>query len=135
MRHSPRGYSRTERIADQIQRDLALLLQREIKDPRLGMVTISAVKVSKDLAYADIYVTIMGRDGELEAKEGLDVLARASGFLRSTLAKMNSLRTMPRLRFHYDQTVVDGPRMQSLISKAIKEDQAHHSNDPLDGEE
>lgn len=135
MRHSPRGYSRTERIADQIQRDLALLLQREIKDPRLGMVTISAVKVSKDLAYADIYVTIMGRDGELEAKEGLDVLARASGFLRSMLAKMNSLRTMPRLRFHYDQTVVDGPRMQSLISRAIKEDQAHHSKDPVDDEE
>ena len=66
MRHGARGYNRTDRIADQIQRDLAVLLQREIKDPRIGMVTINSVQVSRDLAYADVYVTFMGRDESQE---------------------------------------------------------------------
>ena len=133
MRHGARGYSRTDRIADQIQKDLAVMLQREIKDPRVGMATVSSVKVSKDLSFADVYVTFMGKDGEAEANEGLKVLENASGFLRSTLSKKISLRVMPKLRFHYDATVVEGPRIESLISKAVKEDSRHHS-DTEDGE-
>ena len=109
MRHSARGYKRTDRIADQIQRDLAVLLQREVKDPRVGMVTINSVNVSKDLAFADIYVTFMGIDDDQNVDESLEVLEHAGGFLRSLLAKSIQLRTMPRLRFHYDHTIVDGP--------------------------
>jgi len=125
LRHSPRGYKRTDRIADQMQRDLAVLVQRELKDPRLGMVTISGVKVSRDLAFADIYVTFMGIDEvEENIKQGLDVLTNAAGFLRSSLARDLKLRVIPSLRFHYDRTVVDGPKMSALISRARSEDKA-----------
>ena len=133
MRHSARGYNRTDRIADQIQRDLAMLLQREIKDPRVGMVTINSVNVSKDLAFADVYVTFMGVDESADVKEGLEVLDYAGGYLRSMLAKSIQLRTIPKLRFHYDQTIVDGPRMSKLIDEAIKQDQDRHPQE-RDGE-
>ncbi|MAR93325.1 MAG: 30S ribosome-binding factor RbfA [Pseudomonadota bacterium] len=126
MRHGARGYNRTDRIADQIQRDLAVLLQREIKDPRIGMVTINSVQVSRDLAYADVYVTFMGRDESQEVEESLAVLEHAGGFLRSLLAKSIKLRVMPRLRFHYDSTVVEGPRMSRLIDAAVADDEARH---------
>ena len=126
MRHSPRGYNRTDRIADQIQRDLAVLLQREIKDPRVGMVTVSGVKVAKDLSFADVYVTFMTLEKDEEVKQALAVLEHASGFLRSMLAKSIKLRVMPRLRFHFDQVIVTAPRISSLISQAIREDESRH---------
>ena len=129
MRHSARGYCRTDRIADQIQRDLALLLQREIKDPRVGMVTINSVNVSKDLSYADVYVTFMAVDEDANVEEGLQVLDHAGGFLRSMLAKSIQLRTIPKLRFHYDHTIVDGPRMLKLIDAAIDKDRARQAPD------
>lgn len=130
MRHAPRGYKRTDRISDQIQRDLALMLQREIKDPRVGMVTISSVTVSKDLSYADIYVTFMTKNSEQEARDALKVLNSASGFLRSSLAKLLSIRVMPKLRFHYDATIVEGARLDSLIRQAIQEDQSRSTGAP-----
>ncbi len=128
MRHSSRGYNRTDRIADQIQRDLALLLQREIKDPRVGMVTINSVNVSKDLAFADVYVTFMAVDEEGDVEAGLEVLEHAGGFLRSMLAKNIQLRTIPKLRFHYDHTIVDGPRMSKLIDTAIAQDRTRQAD-------
>ena len=133
MRHHARGFNRTDRIADQIQRDLAVLLQREIKDPRVGMPTVSGVKVSRDLAYADVYVTFMAIDAPEKVKEALEVLEHASGMLRSLLSKSIKLRVMPRLRFHYDQTIVDGPRISALINAAVAEDQARHHDDDVSG--
>ena len=133
MRHHARGFNRTDRIADQIQRDLAVLLQREIKDPRVGMPTISGVKVSRDLAYADVYVTFMAIDAPEKVKEALEVLEHASGMLRSLLSKSIKLRVMPRLRFHYDQTIVEGPRISALINAAVAEDQARHHEDDAPG--
>ena len=134
MKHSPRGFSRTDRIADQIQKDLALLLQRELKDPRVGMTTVSSVKVSKDLSFADVYVSFMGKDTLEEASEGLEVLASAAGFLRSSLATSIKLRVMPKLRFHYDATMVEAPRISALIDKAVKQDQSRQpsSDDDVD---
>lgn len=88
-----REFKRTDRVADQIQRDLAVLIQREIKDPRLGMVTVSHAKVSKDLSYADIYVTVLplGEQEEAEAiATSLKVLNAAAGFLRGELAGASS---------------------------------------------
>jgi len=123
LRHSPRGYSRTDRIADQLQRDLASLLHRELKDPRLGMVTVSSVKVSRDLAFADVYVSFMGLDDDVQIKEGLSVLSNAAGYLRSMLAKGLKLRVIPQLRFYFDHTLIDGPKMSGLINKAISEDE------------
>lgn len=129
MRHHARGFSRTDRIADQIQRDLAVLLQRELKDPRLGLPTISGVKVSKDLSYADIYITFMAIEAPEKVKQALEVLDNAAGLLRSMLSKSIKLRVMPKLRFHYDQTIVEGPRISALINSAVAEDKARHQGD------
>ena len=132
MKHSSRGFSRTDRVADQIQKDLALLLQREIKDPRLGMATVSQVKVSKDFAFADVYVSFMDKNSAEEAKAGIKVLENAAGFLRSNLAKGLNLRIVPRLRFHFDATLLDAPRISALIDKAVKEDESRHLDDDSD---
>ncbi len=75
-----REFKRTDRVADQLQKELAVLIQREVKDPRLGMVTVSGVTVSRDLGYADIYVTLLGEQDPARIKENLQVLKRAGGF-------------------------------------------------------
>ena len=116
-----RDFKRTDRVGDQIQRDLATLIQREIKDPRIGMVTINHVKVAKDLGYADVYITVLplGEQGEADAtKQSLEVLKQAAGFLRAELAKGISLRVMPALRFHYDESIHRGRHLTILIEKA-----------------
>jgi ribosome-binding factor A len=115
---------RTQRLADQIQRDIAGLIRTELKDPRLGMVTISSVKVSSDMGYADIYVTVLGETLDEGPEASLKVLNTASGYLRTGLARGLKLRIIPHLRFHYDEVVARGNRMAGLISQAVKEDQA-----------
>lgn len=99
------GSQRLKRMADTVQRELSELIRQELKDPRLGgLVTISAVKVSPDLGYAEVYVTVMGRElGDEQSavanKETLDVLNKASGFLRHELSRRIKTRITPRLRF------------------------------------
>lgn len=116
---------RLQRLADQIQRDLAVLIRDEINDPRLtGFVTISAVKVSSDLGYADVYVTIMEPElndtmNKFSHMQSLEVLNSAAGFLRSLLSKGLKTRTTPKLRFHYDEATARGNYMMDLISKAV----------------
>ncbi len=96
-------FSRTSRIGDQLQKELASLIQFEVKDPRLGMVTINEVRVAKDLGYADIYYTVLGLDDNAERlAENQTALDSAKSFLRHRLAKEVKLRVMPHLRFHYD---------------------------------
>lgn len=118
-----REFKRTDRVADQLQKELAVLIQREVKDPRLGMVTVSGVTVSRDLGYADIYVTLLGEQSPERIKENLQVLKRAGGFLRSQVAKRIKLRHVPELRFHFDETVVRGQKLSSLIDEAVASDQ------------
>lgn len=121
-----REFKRTDRVADQIQRDLSMLIQREIRDPRLGMVTVSYVKVSKDLGYADTYVTVMPigeQDEESVVPQSLAVLNNASGFLRKELSRGIKLRVMPQLRFHFDESVDRGRRLHSLIEQAFQREQ------------
>lgn len=113
--------SRTHRVGDQIQRELAAIIQREMHDPRLGMVTLNEVKVSRDLAWADVYFTRMDTD---EAGDSEAVLQGAAGFLRSQLAGRMSLRSMPRLRFHFDATAINARRMEDLIDRAVRSDGA-----------
>jgi ribosome-binding factor A len=123
----PKEFSRGQRIGDLIQRELAVLLQVEIKDPRVGMVTLNEVKVSRDLAFADVYFTMLPEE---LAKEGTEVLNSAAGFLRSQLARLLSTRTTPRLRFHYDHSIENGARMSKMINDAVKRDvQLHHDDD------
>lgn len=125
--------SRVRRIADQIQRELSVLIQQEVKDPRLGMVTINAVKVSRDLSYADIYFTCMvfGDDAEAEQRrrEQEAVLKKASGFLRSMLAQSLKLRVMPQLRFHYDDVMETGSRLTGLIDEARRQDDSRNTGE------
>lgn len=116
--------SRRQRVADQIQKELAGLIQREMKDPRLGMVTVSAVDVSRDLAYADVFITMLGKDDAEARQQTLDILARGAGFLRGKLARAMRLRIVPALRFRYDESIERGARLSSLIEDARKKDQA-----------
>lgn len=117
---------RIQRIADQIQREMADLIRNELKDPRLGMVTVSAVRVSKDMGYADVYVTVMGRTLDEDFAPSIEVLNNAAGFLRGELGRRLMVRMIPRLRFHYDEATSRGNRMSALINQAIAEDEAHH---------
>jgi ribosome-binding factor A len=114
---------RTQRLADQIQRELAGLIRLELKDPRLGMVTVSAVKVSPDLGYADVYVTILGSSLDEKPDESLAVLNAAAGFLRGELGRIIRTRMTPRLRFHFDEVTARGNRMAALINQAVHEDE------------
>jgi len=119
-------FSRTQRIGDQMQRELALLIQREVKDPRLGLVTITAVEVSRDLSHAKVFITIMGKDDDEDAvKANLKILNEAGGFLRMQLGKAMKLRTVPQLHFNYDASVRRGVELTSLIERAIAEDRKH----------
>ena len=114
--------ARANRVADQIQRELALVFQREMKDPRLGLATISAVEVSSDLQNAKVFVTFLGKDEKEEIEEALEVVRGAAGFLRSKLAKEMRMRSVPALRFFFDKSIQEGQRMTSLIEKALSED-------------
>ena len=126
---------RLQRLADQIQRDLAVLIRDEINDPRLtGFVTISTIKISPDLGYADIYVTIMEKSmDDAMAKdyhtESLEVLNKASGFLRTELSHLLKTRTTPRLRFHYDEVTAHGNYMMDLISKAVTKTEQNENDE------
>lgn len=122
-------YSRTMRVGDQMQRELALLIQREIKDPRLGIVTITAVNVARDLGHAKVYITVMGKNAQDDIALSLEILSNASGYLRSLLGKAMKLRTIPQLNFVYDESVVRGSTMSALIDKALAEDRKHHQGD------
>lgn len=128
-----REFSRTQRIADFLKRELATVLQFEFRDPRLGMVSITDVEVSRDLAHAKIYVTVLGKDSEEEAKDSVDVLNNASGFLRSQLARSNNARTTPKLRFHFDKSIGRGSYLSSLIDRAVASDK--HGEPPAEGED
>ncbi|GGC94446.1 MULTISPECIES: 30S ribosome-binding factor RbfA [Halomonadaceae] len=130
-----REFKRTDRVADQLHKELAVLIQREVKDPRLGTVTVSGATVSRDLGYADIYVTLLGEQEPERIKENLQVLKRASGFLRSQIAKRIKLRHVPELRFHFDESVVRGQHLSSLIDEAVSTDRARQADDEGGSEE
>lgn len=136
--------SRVQRVADQIQRELASLIQMEVNDPRVGMVSVTAVNVSRDLAHAKVYVTVLntltddselndstlsepGDLDKLEIEENINALNKAAGFLRSLLAKRLSTRSVPKLRFYYDGSIERGQQLSSLIDSALAADRDAHS--------
>ena len=119
----PAEFSRTERLSEQIKRDLALLIQRELKDPRIGMVTVNFVDLSKDLSYADVNVTVLvADDSDEKIIESLTILNEASTFLRMELGRALKVRKVPRLRFHYDDSLKRGARINALIRQALQSD-------------
>ena len=114
--------ARASRVADQIQRELALVFQREMKDPRLGIATVSAVEVTNDLQNAKVFVTFLGKDEQEEIDAALEVVRGAAGFLRSKIAQEMRMRSVPSLRFFYDKSIKEGQRMSDLIEKALSDD-------------
>ena len=117
-----REFTRSQRVSDYLQRELASLIQREIRDPRVGMVSVTGVDVSRDIGYAKIHYTVLGADSSEDAKESTDVLNKASGFLRSQLARESKMRSVPQLRFYFDSSVGQGRHMEDLIDRAAKAD-------------
>ena len=110
--------ARSARIADQIQRSLAELLRLEVRDPRVGLVTLTGVELSRDQSHAKVFFTVMGSEAQVEqAGEGL---RRAAGFLRSELAHRLTTRKVPELHFEYDESVERGVRLTRLIDEAVK---------------
>ena len=103
------------RIADQIQRDLTELIARELKDPRVGMVTINAVEVTPDYAHAKVYFSLLVGD----PAETTEALNQAAGFLRNGLFKRLHIHTVPTLHFHFDRTTERAADMNALIAKAV----------------
>lgn len=115
-------FSRTQRVSDYLRREVAALIQNEVRDPRVGMVSITDVEVSRDLAHAKVYCTVMGKDSEKDAEESLQALNGAAGFMRSQLSKDSNMRTVPRLRFCFDSSVGRGRHLEELIERAVTTD-------------
>lgn len=120
-----RDFNRTDRIADVMQRELSVIIQQELKDPRVGMITIADVRVSKDLAYAKVFVSVMMED---KAEETLEGLNKAAGFLRAQIAKRMSIRVIPQLSFVYDDTTIKANRISRLIDNAVASDKKDNDN-------
>jgi ribosome-binding factor A len=117
-----REFSRSNRIGELIMRELAQMIQHEVSDPRVGLVTVSHVDVTSDMKYAKVLVTRLTTDNsEKDIEECLAGLSHAAGFLRRRLASRVELRNIPELRFHYDRSLEHGFHMDELISKANKD--------------
>ena len=119
-----KDYSRSERVADQIQREVAEIIAQELEDPRIGRVTVSGSSLSKDLSNATLFIT-MPADGDVQ--RALQGLNRASGFVRKRLGQRVRMRYVPRLRFAHDETLERATRVGELIDAAIRT--ADESND------
>ena len=107
-----RAQGRPQRVGDLIQRELSELVARELRDPRVGMVTLTAVDVSPDMSHAKVFFTLLDKERLEEVQEGL---RRAAGFLRSQLAKRVKLYSIPELRFEYDESIERADRLSQLI--------------------
>ena len=115
-------YSRTQRVADFLQRELAALIQHEVRDPRVGMVSVTGVDVSRDLGHARVYYTAMGSESSEDAAESTEALNKAAGFLRSHLSRGSNMRSVPQLRFYFDSSVGHGRDLEDLIQRAASAD-------------
>ncbi|MDB5799088.1 MAG: ribosome-binding factor [Rhodocyclales bacterium] len=113
----PKDYSRSSRVVEQIKRELAELIRLEVKDPRVGFITITDVEITADYAHAKVFFSsLKGQDGVEEIQEGL---RRASSFLRRELGRRVRIHTTPELHFVYDNSIEEGARLSTLIDKAM----------------
>ena len=114
---------RAQRVGDQIQRELADLLRLHVKDPRIGMVTITAVEVSPDLSHAKVFFTHLA--GHDHATEAVHALQHTAGFLRTELSHRLKLYSVPQIHFAYDDSIESGLKLSKLIDDAVAEDRKH----------
>lgn len=122
----PKDFSRTERIAQQLQRELAELIRLELKDPRVTMITLTGVEISQDYSHARVFFSSLA--SSVARDETTAGLQHAAGFLRSQLAHRMKLRTIPHLRFVYDTSVEHGLRLTHLIDEAVATDLGKHGS-------
>ena len=128
----PREFSRAERVSDALQQELAVLIREEIRDPRVGMVNVTGVDVSRDLAYAKVHVTFVGDRTDDDINSAVVALNGASGYLRKVLAASIKLRVTPKLSFLYDETGRRGQHLSALIDYAVSIQQAPLGNSELE---
>ena len=117
-----REFERTQRVSHFLHEELARLLQTTVRDPRVQQVNLTGVEVSRDLSHARVFFTLMSDVSEAERIEISGVLSKASGFLRSQLAKSLSMRTVPRISFRFDESVGRGRDMESLLREVRRAD-------------
>ncbi len=120
----PREYPRARRVEEQLKRLLADLIRREVKDPRVGLITITSAEVTRDLTHAKVYFTPFAGIGDATA--ALEALRHASGFLRHQVRNLMRLRVAPELDFQIDDSVERGARLSTLIHDAVESDRARH---------
>ena len=128
----PRDFKRSERVAGSLRRELAQLIQMEVKDPEVGFISLSDVEVSRDLAHAKVFVTVFESD---KAGASLKALKRAAGYLRRRLGQEMRIRSVPELHFHHDASVETGERMDDLIEAAVASDRETANGDEQGGED
>ena len=131
----PREFTRAERVSDAVQQELAVLIREGVRDPRVGMVSVTDVEVSRDLAYAKIHVTFLGERTQEEIDEAMSALNGASGYLRKLLASSIKLRITPKLTFLFDESGRRGQHLSALIDYAMSTQQDSDQDDqPVDNE-
>lgn len=128
----PREFNRSERVAGTLRRELAQLIQMEVKDPEVGFVGLSDVEVSRDLAHAKVFITVFEPE---KAVSSVKALNRAAGYLRRRLGQKMRIRSVPELHFEHDASVETGQRMDSLIDAAVESDRNDPGDFELDSEE
>jgi ribosome-binding factor A len=122
----PRDFKRAERVAGSLRRELAQIIQMEIKDPEVGFIGLSDVEVTRDLSHAKVYVTVFEHE---KAQSSIRALNQAAGFLRSRLGQVMRIRSVPELHFHHDASVETGRHMDELIDSAISSDRQESGED------
>jgi ribosome-binding factor A len=120
----PREYPRARRVEEQLKRLLADLIRREVKDPRVGLITITSAEVSRDLTHAKVYFTPFAGIGDAAA--ALEALRHASGFLRHQVRNLMRMRVAPEIDFQIDDSVERGARLSTLIHEAVESDRTRH---------
>lgn len=133
----PREFTRAERVSDAVQQELAVLIRDGVRDPRVGMVSVTDVDVSRDLAYAKIHVTFLGERTQEEIDEAMGALNGASGYLRKLLASSIKLRITPKLTFLFDESGRRGQHLSALIDYAMSKQQGSDQDEndqPVDTE-
>jgi ribosome-binding factor A len=122
----PREFKRSERVAGQLRRELAQLIQQEVKDPNIGFISLSDVEVTRDLSHAKVFITVFESD---KAQSTIEALKGAAGYLRRRLGQEMRMRSIPELHFHHDASVETGQRMDGLIDAALASDRNSQETD------
>jgi len=122
----PREFLRSDRMAEQLRRELAEIIQDEIKDPRVGFLSFTEVRMSRDLSHAVVYCSVLENE---QLHESIEVLNRAAGFIRKSIGRRIRARIVPTLKFVADESIIRGAAMDELISEAVASDKKPGDDD------